>query len=176
MVNLCNETEVATDLLLSRLQRLDRLPMLQHDLRRRYLHLTIRTHLPGWILQLGRLNTIDGHPEETKRSEQWITDPPSQGKRSNSPATRASDPAPRGEALSYHPSLHSPAVSPEESMTYNPAGFNLEIYRGGQPRQVEHVELGEQRMVVKMTMSEYHPLMKEFEAHIAKARGVGRDK
>ena len=60
-------------------------------------------------------------------------------------------------------------------MTYNPAGFNLEIYRGGQPRQVEHVELGEQRMVVKMTMSEYHLLMKEFDAHIVKARGVGRE-
>jgi hypothetical protein len=60
-------------------------------------------------------------------------------------------------------------------MTYNPAGFNLEIYHGGRPRQVEHVELGEQRLVVKMTMSEYHLLMKEFDAHIVKARGVGRE-
>ena len=30
-------------------------------------------------------------------------------------------------------------------------------------------------MVVKMTMSEYHLLMNEFEAHIVKARGVGRE-
>ena len=60
-------------------------------------------------------------------------------------------------------------------MTYNPAGFNLAIYHSGRPRQVEHVELGERRMVVKMTMSEYHLLMKEFDAHIVKARGVGRE-
>jgi hypothetical protein len=60
-------------------------------------------------------------------------------------------------------------------VTYNPDGYNLEIYHGGQRRQVERLELGEQRMVVKMTISEYHLLMKEFEAHIVKARGVGRE-
>ena len=30
-------------------------------------------------------------------------------------------------------------------------------------------------MVVKMTISEYHLLMKEFDAHTAAARGVGRE-
>ena len=60
-------------------------------------------------------------------------------------------------------------------MTYNPEGYNLENYHGGQRRQVEHIELGEQRMVVKMTMSEYHILMKDFEAHIDAARRVGQE-
>ena len=74
-MNLCKETEVITDLLLSRLQRLDRRQLFQHDLTRQYLRLTNRTHLQEWTRQLGRLERIDGHPEEAKRSEQWITDP-----------------------------------------------------------------------------------------------------
>ncbi len=74
-VNPCNEIEVTTDLLLSMIQRLDHRSMFQHDLTRRYSPLTSRTHLPEWIRQLGRLGKIDGHPEEIKRSEQWITDP-----------------------------------------------------------------------------------------------------
>ena len=74
-MNLCKETEVITDLLLSRLQRLDRRHLFQHDLTRQYLRLTNRTHLQEWTRQLGRLERIDGHPEEAKRSEQWITNP-----------------------------------------------------------------------------------------------------
>ena len=56
-------------------QWLDHLPLYQHDLTHQHFHPTIRTHLPEWIRQLGRLKTIDGHQEEPKRSEQWITDP-----------------------------------------------------------------------------------------------------
>ena len=52
-------TKVITDLLLIVKQRLDHHPL----------------HLPQRIRQLGRLKTIDGHLEESKRSEQWITDP-----------------------------------------------------------------------------------------------------
>lgn len=127
-----------------------------------------RVDTPAWEVREDRW--APGRNQEKRAMDHGSLSSYSHGKRSNSPATRAEAPATRGEALSYHPSHHSPAASPAESLPNSPVGFNLEIYRGGQLRQVEHIELGEQRMVVKMTISEYHLLMKEFDAHIAAAR------
>ena len=125
-----------------------------------------RLDTPSWEVKDDRWTP--GRSSEKRSMDPGSLPSRSQGKRSNSPASR-------GEPLSYHPDHSSPAASPVEFTPSSPVGYNLALYQGGQAQRPEQVELREPRMVVSMTMSEYQHLMTAFDAQVASARGVGRE-